>query len=77
MIRAVQITPQGVVVQCTQCGERVHVRDPNQFAQQHRCKIGAGDMIARATGALGIKPCKPCEKRKQMLNDRFPRVWRR
>lgn len=30
--------------------------------------IGLGDLIAKATKAFGIKPCAPCEKRRQILN---------
>lgn len=38
---------------------------------------GAGDLIAKATGALGIKPCSPCEARRRALNGLLPSVWRR
>lgn len=33
--------------------------------------FGAGDMVARVTGFFGIKPCKPCERRRQWLNQRL------
>ena len=33
-----------------------------------RDSIPAGDAAARATSAVGIQPCTPCEKRKQYLN---------
>lgn len=33
---------------------------------------GAGDVVARATKAVGIKPCAPCERRRKRLNKLFP-----
>ena len=33
---------------------------------------GVGDVIAKATEALGIVPCIDCEKRKDWLNVNFP-----
>ena len=33
---------------------------------------GFGDSIAKLTKAVGIKPCKSCEKRKNILNKLFP-----
>lgn len=33
-----------------------------------RQPIGGGDVIARMTKAVGIKPCPPCERRRQWLN---------
>lgn len=30
--------------------------------------MGVGDIIAAATKALGVKQCKGCEKRRQVLN---------
>ncbi len=33
--------------------------------------IGVGDVIKRATSALGVKPCSGCEKRAEALNSRF------
>lgn len=32
---------------------------------------GLGDTIKRVTKALGIKPCTPCERRAQRLNEKF------
>jgi hypothetical protein len=29
---------------------------------------GLGDMIAKITSAVGVKPCKPCEERRKKLN---------
>lgn len=31
-------------------------------------EIGAGDVIAKVTATLGIKPCTPCQKRREQLN---------
>mgnify|MGYP005841394783 CR=1 FL=1 len=33
---------------------------------------GVGDTIAKATSAVGIKPCGRCKKSQKWLNDRFP-----
>ena len=33
-----------------------------------KTEIGAGDVIAKVTTALGIKPCSPCQKRREQLN---------
>lgn len=33
---------------------------------------GLGDTIAKATKKMGIKPCKPCQKRRQKLNKAIP-----
>lgn len=33
---------------------------------------GAGDLVAKVTKAVGIKPCAPCQKRRQWLNKYFP-----
>jgi hypothetical protein len=30
--------------------------------------VGLGDVIARITSAVGIKPCKGCKKRQSWLN---------
>jgi len=30
--------------------------------------VGLGDVIARMTQALGIKPCAPCKQRQDALN---------
>ena len=31
-------------------------------------QIGLGDVIKRATNAIGLKTCAPCERRAQYLN---------
>lgn len=33
---------------------------------------GLGDAVARVTKAVGIKPCGPCERRREWLNKYFP-----
>jgi hypothetical protein len=33
---------------------------------------GAGDVVARVTSALGIKPCQSCEERRKALNKLMP-----
>lgn len=32
--------------------------------------IGLGDVIARMTQAIGVKPCTPCKQRQEALNQR-------
>ena len=39
--------------------------DPKQESE------GLGDTIARATKAVGIKPCTPCQRRREKLNEKF------
>jgi hypothetical protein len=39
--------------------------------------FGLGDLVAKATGTLGIKPCTPCEARRRAMNNAFPQVLRR
>lgn len=78
---------QGFVVRCQACGAQGTVGSPQQvdaFAQQHTehrsaspQHYGAGDLVNRATKALGIETCTPCEARRRALNARFPRLWRR
>jgi hypothetical protein len=33
---------------------------------------GLGDMIAKVTHAVGIRPCGGCQKRREELNAKFP-----
>jgi len=33
---------------------------------------GLGDVIKRATSAMGVKPCAACEKRARRLNEKIP-----
>ena len=30
----------------------------------------AGNLVARATSALGIQPCEPCKRRQEWLNQK-------
>ena len=46
----------------------VKVRIPFLGATQ---EVGAGDVIARMTKAIGIKPCLPCQRRQAALNRRI------
>jgi hypothetical protein len=50
------------------------VRLPGFATEQ---EIGLGDMIKRATTALGIKPCGGCSRRASALNQRFVFTSRR
>lgn len=49
---------------------------PAQIAaaqQRERGRLrGVGDLVARATGAVGIRPCAPCKERQAKLNRWFP-----
>ena len=48
---------------------------PNKLdpAQAEAVKqFGMGDVVARATKAVGIKPCAPCAKRQAALNKATP-----
>ncbi len=33
---------------------------------------GLGDVVAKVTKSIGIKPCAPCERRRNWLNKYFP-----
>ena len=33
---------------------------------------GLGDFVAKATKAVGVKPCGKCQKRREKLNKLFP-----
>lgn len=34
-------------------------------------EVRAGDAVASATKAVGIRPCAPCEQRRRWLNQRL------
>lgn len=80
-------TTQGFVVRCTVCGAAATAGSPqgvDAFAAAHQAHqspaqthYGAGDLVARATKALGVEPCTPCEQRRRDWNQRFPRLWPR
>tara|TARA_R100000808_G_C2142357_1_gene150139 strand:- start:1043 stop:1306 length:264 start_codon:yes stop_codon:yes gene_type:complete len=40
--------------------------------RKHGLPVGLGDTIAKATKAVGIKPCKGCRKRQAKLNRLVP-----
>ena len=47
--------------------------DPNKVDKPLPKRItGLGDVIARATSAVGIKPCGGCQKRREALNKLIP-----
>jgi hypothetical protein len=53
-------------------------RDPNYPPQPWHIPVpgmqqgvGLGDVIARATHALGIRQCEPCKRRQEWLNQRI------
>lgn len=35
-------------------------------------EMGAGDVVAAATKAVGIRPCEPCRKRQEAMNRATP-----
>ena len=77
-----ELTPQGLMVRCVTRGCGVHGflqqgASVDQFAAQHQHYYGAGDVVAGVAGALGAKPCTPCQARQQMMNRWLPRVFRR
>lgn len=81
-----QVAPGVYQCVCQQCGARsgnASGQQADAFARTHAHKpaqpthYGLGDLIAKATGAVGIQPCTPCEARKQAANRLLPRLWRR
>ena len=46
-------------------------------AREAQAVRGLGDAVARAAGALGIRPCDACEQRRLLLNSMFPLGRRR
>ncbi len=50
----------------------VQVPDPPRLRVPFlRQEIGAGDVIAAATHAMGLHSCTPCEQRQKWLNERL------
>jgi len=43
-----------------------------EFTKAKPIKPGLGDVVARATTAVGIKPCGGCAKRKAAMNKATP-----
>ena len=67
-------------IDCDECNFQI---DVDRFPFYCRCGIaygddgfrsskGAGDKIAAATSAVGIKPCGGCKKRQKKMNQMFP-----
>lgn len=76
------------VCRCDVCGVAMQGPAPamqaDAFARAHAAHesaspthYGLGDLAARATSAIGIKPCSPCEARRRALNGLMPQVMRR
>lgn len=75
-----------VVAACPGCGAQyalhphLAAQQAASLQQQHAAcpeHYGLGDLVAKATSAVGIKPCQPCKQRQAALNRMAPRVWRR
>lgn len=49
----------------------VEERKPQTPEEPARVR-GLGDVVAKATKAVGIQPCAPCERRRNWLNKYFP-----
>lgn len=85
-VRLTQLPNGAVVCQCEACRNDAIAstkQDIEAFAAQHAqhqsspTHYGAGDVVAGITSAMGIEPCTPCERRRQMLNGALPRLFRR
>lgn len=83
-------TPQPGAFQCVcrGCGAQMAVpagaQAADAFASAHTQHapaapkpMGLGDLVAKVTGAFGVKPCAPCKKRQQALNNAVPKIWPR
>ncbi len=44
----------------------------NIITREERRLRGLGDVVAAVTGAVGIKPCGPCNQRREILNNLIP-----
>jgi len=75
-----------VALMCEVCGVRAVANtrvDVNAFLMEHNSHysedgwVGVGDAVHRAASAVGVKPCKPCERRRRKMNSWFPRLWKR
>jgi len=73
---------------CQVCGAQMgsfgSAQAADAFARVHSAHqsaspthYGLGDLIAKATSAVGIKPCSPCEARRRAMNGAFPQVLRK
>jgi hypothetical protein len=57
-------------------GVRKHKNDPAPYRVPlpgfiTKKEIGLGDIIGRATAAIGVKPCAACQKRADALNQKI------
>lgn len=85
----VSVTQNGrqFVLHCEICGARASapsrrgvddfIRDHDQHRSSAQGHYGLGDAIARATKAVGIDTCTPCERRRLLANRMVPRLWKR
>lgn len=56
---------------------RAHAQHAPALIAQPPKPMGLGDLVAKVTGAFGVKPCAPCKKRQQALNNAVPKIWPR
>ena len=81
----VALHPQGGwVLSDSRDGTQVYAQTEHDFhtfvarrSNPNPQRMGAGDMVAAATHALGIEQCTPCAKRQAQLNAALPNMWRR
>lgn len=85
-IQCQAVGPGLFVCRCTVCGQQMAqagtAEAADQFADLHSAHEsasgwGLGDIIAKLTGAVGLKPCAACERRRRQLNGLAPRVFKR
>jgi len=65
--------------QCATCGTRADLA-PEDYPIQCSCGTrhesgkmrGVGDVVAKMTKAVGIRPCGRCAQRREKLNSIFP-----
>jgi hypothetical protein len=79
-----QALPNGeLAMVCDVCKQAINASTSAQaaaFMQAHAqhtaapTHYGIGDAVARATKALGVKTCPPCEMRRRKMNNFLPRV---
>lgn len=64
--------PRMVVCELGLYGGQPHVAVCRKCREYEGASRGLGDTIAKATKAVGIKPCSGCGRRQQALNDAIP-----
>lgn len=64
-----QLTDQPGVLFCPRCKTACPSNDPPHRTHRACCKKGLGSAIKRALGAIGIKPCRGCERRADWLDN--------